>query len=422
MSGRVLIAAALALGACQLDDPVEPIPPSTAAAPERVASESCSAYAARELSVPAVSGDHDVAGHRISIDVDGSRFSWRSTLGIDAVIAAGPAGANAYVYRGEAAFDRGLVAPRQNGVSAIERIRFCYDWELDVSVTAASSLSNVTRWSIERSAERERVVLAPEQSIDVPYSVVARAVSTGDGPMTVAGAIEIANRSPLAAQVTGIEADALGVEASLDCGRVLPFEIAAGLTVSCNYSATLASPRDGAVRVNVLSAGGVESASASAAVDRDSARIDRRDDCIDVRGHRGQRLGRACAADSPARFSYSVPVGPKPCGTSRDDSLELDIVVACDAGCTRSAAEWQLRSARPGDVRAALQTQLRAVDRNIEAGASATEIRAARDAAVTMLATYDTADDPIVRDQLTGLTRDLRDYNTGDLGPSACSK
>ena len=106
------------------------------------------------------SGTYDLpGGNTVTVTTDGVNFDWSSTLGMDAVIAKGGPNANAYVYDppAESFGDTGLhspINPNNGQPFGLSHISFCYDFEVQVTKTAKTSLDRTYTWKIEKSAEK----------------------------------------------------------------------------------------------------------------------------------------------------------------------------------------------------------------------------------------------------------------------------
>lgn len=149
---------------------------------------------------PPPSGTYTFPGdtNTVTITSDGIYFDWVSTLGIDAVIVKGGPNANAYVYDPpeESFGDSGLSAPINNTTPyGISHIEFCYDYELDVSKVANTTLTRTFGWTIVKTVDRETLDMFTGDSGKVEYTVTVTKDDGTDSDWEVNGTITIENNT-----------------------------------------------------------------------------------------------------------------------------------------------------------------------------------------------------------------------------------
>jgi hypothetical protein len=202
-----------------------------------------------------------------------------------------------------------------------------------------------------------------------------------DSAWAVAGDIDIYNPAPIAATINGV-ADLVSpdIAANVECDVTFPYDLAAGDTLECSYSADLPDADD---RINtatatlqnydydsegVATASGTTDFSGSANVDFANADMTEIDECIDVEDTNVGILGTVCAEDAPQTFNYSLWFGAHPdadvvleCGenthtniasfetndtaTTGEDDWTVNAVVECVFGCSLTPGYWKTHSA-----------------------------------------------------------------------------
>jgi hypothetical protein len=146
------------------------------------------------------------------------------------------------------------------------------------------------------------------------------------------------------------------IAAVVDCGVTFPYDLAAGGTLECTYSADLPDATD---RSNTATAvlTNTTSFSGSADVLFEEAEMTEIDECIDVYDSFAGDLGQVCYADAPVTFTYERVIGPyEVCGeyevnnvasfvtndpqSGGSDSWLVDVNVPC-RGCTLTIGYWK---------------------------------------------------------------------------------
>lgn len=244
----------------------------------------------------------------------------------------------------------------------------CY--QLTVTKNANTSLTRTWNWTIDKSADQTNLLLADGQLFTVNYQVMVSAVST-DSNWAVSGTITVQNNTPLDANILSVT-DVIGaITANVtNCSMALPGTLAAGGTLTCDYSASLP---DSTNRTNTATAtiqntpSGTTGFSGSAAVSFANAAVTQVDECIVVSDTNVGVLGMVCAADAPKTFMYSLTFGKHPdanvqlvcgpnthintasfvtndSGATGQDSWTVNANVACAQGCTLTPGYWKTHS------------------------------------------------------------------------------
>lgn len=122
-------------------------------------------------------------------------FDYSANRGIDAVfVKSGADGHHLYNYSPEAASGTGLTTP--NSRQAISHISFCYDVELLVSKTAATTFTRDFDWTIAKSADLAAVTVPHAGSATVNYGVAIAKDAGTDSAWAVSGSIAVTNPHP----------------------------------------------------------------------------------------------------------------------------------------------------------------------------------------------------------------------------------
>lgn len=304
----------------------------------------------------------------VTVTTDGVNFDWTSTLGMDAVIAKGGPNVNAYVYQppAESKGDDGLhspINPNNGQPFGLSHIDFCYDYEVDVTKTAHTSLDRTYTWKIEKSAEKTALELQKGEVYSLPYKIIVSNTSA-DSNWAVNGDITIKNPDPgNAATVTDVKDEISGVNdaAAVDCGG-LPFTIPAGGTKTCTYSSPLpdGTDRTNTATVTTSAESKVGGGSGTAAVKFDGATtINKIDDMIKVSDtYSGGPQGVDVSAnDAPKTFTYNRDISFDECGdhevnntasfvtnttgTKGESSATVKVTIDCAQGCTLTIGYWK---------------------------------------------------------------------------------
>jgi hypothetical protein len=318
---------------------------------------------------PPPSGTYTLPGdpdNSVTITSDGTNFDWTSTLGMDAVIAKGGPNANAYVYDppAESKGDTGLHAPinpNNGNPFGLSHIEFCYDYEVDVTKTAETSLDRTYTWDIEKSADQTDLTLQPGESFLINYKVTLNATSE-DSNHAVQGVITIENHDPNnAATVTEVTDQITGdIDADVTCDdEPFPFTIPAGGTSECSYSAALPddSDRTNTATVTTSAESKVGGGSGTAPVSFDNATVNEIDESVAVEDTFKGSLGNVLANQVPKDLTYSREVSFDECGEYKvdntasfvtndtgatgDSSVSIPVIVPCAQGCSLTIGYWK---------------------------------------------------------------------------------
>ena len=312
----------------------------------------------RELKIDNVNGpfdgDYTSGDGLLKVTISNSTsqyFDWNSNIGVDAVIVKGGDAGDAYVYDPpkEDTKDTALhppINPNNGELYGISHVSFCYDLELKVEKTANTSLKRTHTWTIDKSADKDKVTLPVNGTSPVKYSVKVDQTSK-DSDWKVDGTITVT--APIAATVTSVtDTVSPGIAATVkDCSKTLPAALNAGESLTCTYSANL---DDATTRTNTATATsgttGVKDGTGTAEVNFANATVNEIDEQINVSDSLQGNLGTVNAADAPKTFDYTRNVGPyEQCGNYKvpntasfttndtgakgEDSWNVDVTVLC---------------------------------------------------------------------------------------------
>jgi hypothetical protein len=278
-----------------------------------------------------------------TISADGVYVDWTSTLGIDAVIVKGGPAANVYVYSPESVGDDQLSSPinSSGNPAEISHIDFCYDYEVKVAKTAATSFKRTFDWTIAKSAAQDAITQSEGQTFTMGYEVTVNTTGYTDSDFAAQGQITVVNPAPFAATITGVTDDLPGGTVAVECGVSFPHALAAGATLVCSYTASLPDASNRTNTATVATEGSVGGGSATAAVDFASAVITTIDECVDVTDSLEGPLGPLCvgAGETSAskKFEYTYDIGPAVCGDN--DVVNTASFVTNDTGEAGSASD-----------------------------------------------------------------------------------
>jgi hypothetical protein len=340
---------------------------------------------------PTFAGTYNLPGGIGTVTVttqDDITFDWKvdppSTFGMDAVIVKGGSNANAYVYDppAESLGDTGLhspINPNNDKPFGLSHISFCYDYEVQVSKTAQTSLERTHTWTIDKSADQTELTLQPGQSHDINYTAALNSTSA-DSNHAVEGVITIKNPDPsnpatvteVTDQITG------GIDADVTCDdEPFPITIPAGGESECQYSAALPddSDRTNTATVKTSEESKVDGGSGTAPVSFANATVTETDESVDVNDSLQGVLGTDVnASDPPAdrTFIYKRQVSFDECGehfvdntasfvtndtrTEGSDDWSVKVTVPCAQGCTLTIGYWKTHGDRSSPRNDAGQT------------------------------------------------------------------
>lgn len=287
-------------------------------------------------------------------------FDWNSNIGVDAVIVKGGDAGDSYVYDPpkEDTADTALhppINPNSGEIYGISHVNFCYDIELKVEKTANTSLTRTHTWTIDKSADKDKVTLPVGGTSPVNYSVKVDQTSK-DSDWQVDGTITVT--APIAATVTGVTDVISGgiTDTNVNCPGTFPVDLTAGQSLTCTYSAKLP---DATTRTNTATATSgttdVKDGTGQASVDFANAKVNEIDEQIDVSDSLQGSLGTVKAADAPKTFTYSRDVGPyEQCGkydvpntasfttndtkTTDKDSWNVAVTVLCKVNVEKTVS------------------------------------------------------------------------------------
>lgn len=239
--------------------------------------------------VPNARTSTEVGSATVSVEPAGEarqELTWQADMGVDALILHG--GEHTAVRR----FDQerfGGQASMESG-APIDRVTFCYDFELTVNKDANPALTRVYDWSIDQRVEPAQWRLAPGASGVSTYRIALTRDEGTPRDWRVAGTITIDNFTPVDATLESVtEVTDDGIAAQLDCGVPLPgYILRAGSTLTCHYLARLPDAKTRRATTRVRTAGRVRGAKVSAPVDFAHATVETVDETAYVSDNEGR--------------------------------------------------------------------------------------------------------------------------------------
>lgn len=244
--------------------------------------------------------------------------------------------------------------------AGVSHVNFVWSYKLTINKTATASYERTYDWTIDKVGDESELTLSAGQTHTVNYDVKLDATYL-DSDWKVTGKITIENNTPYAAVITSIS-DVLtgGINATYDCDVTLPYTLAAGVTLTCTYSADLTSATNGTNTVTVLTSTvnvGGDVATADYTFGDPTTEVD---ECIDVRDTYKGVLGTVCFAEAPKTFEYARDIVYNECGDFQvdntasfitndakvegSDSWTVKLTVDCGGGCTLTPGYWKTHS------------------------------------------------------------------------------
>ncbi len=248
----------------------------------------------------------------------------------------------------------------------------CY--KLQVTKTAATSLTRTWTWSIDKTADETALTLSPGQIFPVNYSVAVNA-SPADANWAASGNISVYNPAPVSVVINNVtDMVSTNIAANVTCGVTLPYTLAAGTTLNCTYTVGLpdATTRTNTATVTMQNYStaadevktkiGTTDYTGTASVNFANATITKVDDCASVTDSYVGALGTVCAGVDalPKTFLYSYNVGPfatsgiyqavntatlvTNTGKVKSDDNWTVVVTVPSTGCTLTQGYWKTHS------------------------------------------------------------------------------
>ncbi|MCB0057382.1 MAG: hypothetical protein KDE45_10160 [Caldilineaceae bacterium] len=119
-------------------------------------------------------------------------------------------------------------------------------WRLAVSASVVPTYTQPYTWTIVKSASPITVELAPPASAAITYSIGLTRAPLAPIDIAVSGTVTVANPSPLAARLAGVDVIVDGIPATVTCpGDTVP----PSATLDCHYGTVLPRRVDGSVAV-----------------------------------------------------------------------------------------------------------------------------------------------------------------------------
>jgi hypothetical protein len=268
----------------------------------------------------------------------------------------------------------------------LAQILFCSqpDDLLTVSVTAGTAYTRAWGWQIQKAALSPTVTAAVGATVDAQY-VVTVAAAPVDSEWLASGTITVRNATGQDATGVMLVAGLGGIALTPSCVN-FDGTLAAGASLTCTWSAATGGALDATVIATVTYSLGGSISSISAvrpkalapralaatelsvsggAPVRFGAPTSEVDPCVVVTDDRAGALGTACAATTPNRFAYTLPIGPyascdssgagfsfsntaafaAPSGASGSATAVVQVLVPCaSGGCTLTQGYWKTHS------------------------------------------------------------------------------
>jgi hypothetical protein len=260
----------------------------------------------------------------VTINSDGILFNWMATLGIDAVIVKAQA-ANVFVYVPEAYEGDDLYAP---GYKDISHIEFCYDYELDISKTAKTSLVRTYSWEIEKTEDGKYDLFTGDMQ-DHFYTVSVKKTGYTDSDWAVSGAITITNNTPFDATITGVTDIVVDYgTVPVDCKVTFPYTLPKGEQLVCTYIKMLDDAKNGTNKAMVETSGVVGGAQVEVPFDFTDPVIIEKDTSLTVTDTNGQSWGPVSEDTS---WSYTKTFT---CDVDKGEHTNTASFVTSDTGAT----------------------------------------------------------------------------------------
>lgn len=248
-----------------------------------------------------------------------------------------------------------------------EEVTFCYDYELYVQPSPFANYQNRNTWTITKTGPADRLTLSQGQEELVEYEItVTHNDSAADGQF-IEGPFFVNNLSPFTATVSELAVDVGGIAGTVTCPIALPFTVAPGATVVCEFRADVPDTTDRNVvgtatvshglRVSTREVVASFSSPTTGQVEVDNC-VKVTDDAVPYTDH---FLGTVCAEEGSATFSFSYQIGPfTQCGnfsvttTASYEGLDTGATadapwttlgtVQCNASCTLGQHYWKMHS------------------------------------------------------------------------------
>lgn len=177
-------------------------------------------------------------------------FDFSASRAVDAVfVKSGADGHHLYLYNPESSGGAGLTTP--NSRQDISHISFCYDVELLVAKTAATTFTRDYDWTIAKTVDQPAVTLDNGVDATVNYSVAVTKDAGTDSDWSVSGTITVTNPHPRIGASGVSVSDALSAHGALavSCPSTTLAPLGA---MTCSYGPV--SLATGAARTNTATA------------------------------------------------------------------------------------------------------------------------------------------------------------------------
>ncbi len=237
-----------------------------------------------------------------------------------------------------------------------------------VSKDANPFFTREWNWTIDKEGDQTELTLSPGQEpfiVNYDVTVSATFVDSGWG---VASTIWVVNPAPvesgLAMPIQSIadvlETSPAPLGGTIDCGVTFPYNLPAGETLECTYTASLAGAFNGTntASATLTTGASFNSAAVPWTFGGPTTEID---ECVDLSDTKFGDLGTLCAGEGGSTlYEYSLDIRYDVCGeyefvnvasfvtndtnATGSDSWTVIVDVPCDTGCTLTIGYWKTHS------------------------------------------------------------------------------
>ena len=167
--------------------------------------------------------------------------NWSSNIAPEAVVVKAGNGANVYVYGSTTTSDTGLATPANTGgnQATLSHLVFCYNYRASVSKTAATYYTRTYDWTVNKTADRQNLLLANGESAAINYTITVGETHS-DSDFSVRGTITILNPWNMPATIVSVTDSLPGATVQCESTTLQPRS-----STTCTYTAAVASATNG---------------------------------------------------------------------------------------------------------------------------------------------------------------------------------
>lgn len=203
---------------------------------------------------------------------DGRVFDWSATLGIDAVIVIG--GGTSKVYKHaekKEGVDYHGTKESSSKYYPVEKVVFCYDYELSVTPEAQGNGSSSVAWTIDKTVDVTAQSRFIGESADFNYTVAVTKIAGegGGGASQIASSVKIRNNTPLKTKIMAVGGSILPLKRwiKFTCANVkFPYYLYPGKELVCTGVTPVSAQFEGTISANVRTMGSVKGAKSAAPI------------------------------------------------------------------------------------------------------------------------------------------------------------